>query len=99
VFEGLFRMRATCPVCQLRFEREPGYFIGAIYINYALTVSIALAGYFILDAWLGLSVRAQLWLWSAFVVLFPLWAFRYSKALWLSVDHLVDPRNGGVTGS
>jgi hypothetical protein len=32
--------------------------------------------------------------WGAFAVLFPLWSFRYSKALWLALDHLVDPTGG-----
>ena len=30
----------------------------------------------------------------SFAVLFPLWSFRYSKALWLALDHLVDPTGG-----
>jgi uncharacterized protein (DUF983 family) len=29
VFATLFRMHEQCPVCGLRFEREPGYFTGA----------------------------------------------------------------------
>ena len=91
MFDGPFRMPSRCPVCDLRFEREAGYFVGAIYINYGLTVTIALAGHFTLDAWLGLPVAWQLGLWGTFVVVFPLWAFRYSKALWLCLDHLVDP--------
>ncbi len=91
VFDGPFRMRSECPVCGLRFEREPGYFVGAIYINYGVTVVSALAGYFALGAWLDPWVGWQLLVWGAFVVVFPLWAFRYSKALWLAVDHLVDP--------
>lgn len=73
------------------FEREPGYFVGAIYLNSGMTILIAILGYFALDAWLGVGVAAQLTLWSAFVVAFPFWLFRYSKSLWLSLDYLVDP--------
>lgn len=84
-------MPPRCSDCGLRFEREPGYFVGAIYVNYGMTVAVTLAGYFALDTWLEPTVGQQLALWGAFVVLFPLWSFRYSKALWLSLDHLVDP--------
>ena len=28
-------MHETCPVCDHRFEREPGYFVGAMYVSYA----------------------------------------------------------------
>lgn len=86
-------MPACCTVCGLRFEREPGYWVGAIYVNYAVTVGLAMGGYFALDAWLAPGIRGQLWLWGAFAVTFPLGFFPYSKALWLAVDHVLDPRD------
>ena len=99
IFEGPFRTRETCPVCGLRFEREPGYFVGAIYLNYGVTVGIALAGYFLLDAWRAPGIGWQLALWMPFAAAFPLWAFRYSKALWLALDHLVDPSDPGSSSA
>ena len=95
LFARLYRMAPRCPVCGLDFERETGYFIGAIYINYALTVGLALLGYFLLEAWLAPSPGWQVAVWGTFTVLFPLWSFRYSKALWLALDYLVDPTGGG----
>lgn len=91
IFAGPFRMHARCPSCGLTFEREPGYFVGAIYLNYGATVLTAIAGYFALDATLKPPPMAQVLLWAAFAVVFPLWFFRYSKSLWLSLDYLVDP--------
>lgn len=91
VFGGPFHIHDRCPACQLVFEREPGYFVGAIYLNYAMTVLVTIPGYFALDAWLGVPLAVQLALWGAFAVLFPLWFFRYSKSLWLALDYLVDP--------
>ena len=96
LFAGPFRMEACCSACGLVFEREAGYFIGAIYINYGLTVLLALGGYFALEAWLAPSPGWQVAVWGTFVVLFPLWSFRYSKALWLALDHLVDPTGSGT---
>lgn len=95
LFVGPFRMVARCPACGLVFEREAGYFIGAIYINYGLTVLLALGGYFALEAWAAPSPGWQVAVWGAFTVLFPLWSFRYSRALWLALDHLVDPTGSG----
>lgn len=91
IFRGWFTLLATCPLCGLRFEREPGYFVGAIYLNYAASVLIAIPGYFVLDYLLGLSLVWQLVLLGAFCVLFPLWFFRYSKSLWLAFDYFIDP--------
>jgi hypothetical protein len=87
-------MLERCASCGLLFERETGYFIGAIYINYALTIGLALLGYFLLEAWFQPSPGWQVAVWGIFAVLFPLWSYRYSKALWLALDHLVDPRGG-----
>ena len=95
LFDGWVRMRARCPACGLAFEREAGYFVGAIYVNYGLTVGLALGGYFTLQAWLDLTTGQQLLVWGTFAVVFPVWAYRYSKALWLGLDQLVDPVPGG----
>lgn len=91
LFASGFRMRSRCPACALVFEREAGYWVGAIYVNYGLTVTVTLAGYFLLEAWLAPAVRWQLAIWIPFVVVFPIATFRLSKALWLSLDHLLDP--------
>ncbi|MEY4176819.1 MAG: hypothetical protein RLY70_393, partial [Planctomycetota bacterium] len=29
----------------------------------------------------------------AFTVLFPMWFFRYARALWLGFDQMMDPRD------
>jgi hypothetical protein len=34
------RANIFCPVCNLKFEREPGFFEGGMYFNYALNVAI-----------------------------------------------------------
>ena len=40
IFRGYPSMRERCPVCQLKFEREQGYFLGAMYISYGLALLI-----------------------------------------------------------
>jgi uncharacterized protein (DUF983 family) len=84
-------MYSNCPACGLKFEREQGYFVGAIYINYAATVLIAVPGYFILDLLTSMSIDQQLALWVPFAVIFPLIFFHHSRSLWLVLDHLIDP--------
>jgi len=86
LFTGWFRMAESCALCGLRFERAQGYFVGAIYINYGVTTLIAVGGFFLLWAGLGLSTRAQLLVLVPIVVLFPLWFFRYSRSFWLALE-------------
>jgi len=84
-------MYEACPQCGLKFEREQGYFVGAIYVNYAATVLIAIPGYFILDGWTSMTLHQQLVLWITFCVIFPLLFFHHSRSLWLVLDHLLNP--------
>jgi uncharacterized protein (DUF983 family) len=91
LFRGWFRMERECALCGLRFERAQGYFVGAIYINYAVSSVIAVGGYFVLWAWVGLSTAVQFAIWVPFLLVFPLWFFRYSRSLWLALEYLVNP--------
>jgi hypothetical protein len=89
-------MYARCYACGLRFEREQGYFLGAMYINYGVTVVLALLGSFALEWWREVSLTQQLVLWVLFGGLFPLVFFRYSRSLWLAFDYFFDPRDDEV---
>jgi len=82
-------MHERCAVCELRFEREPGYFVGAIYINYAVTAAAALGSVFLLDVVVGLGLRQELALGVGLGVLVPVVFFRYARSLWLALDYLV----------
>jgi len=91
LFRGWFTMNLVCAVCDLTFERAQGYWVGAIYVNYGVTVTIAVAGGFLLWARAGVDPAGQLALWIPFVVAFPLWFFRYSRSLWLGLEYGLNP--------
>jgi hypothetical protein len=84
-------MRSECSGCRLKYEREQGFFVGAIYVNYAATVLTALPGFFLLDHYAEVSLRLQLILWGAFATIFPILFFRHSRSLWLCMAYLFDP--------
>jgi len=86
-----FRMHSNCRQCDLQFEREQGYFVGAIYINYAATIGIAVPGFFLLDLFTAMTIEQQLALWLPFAIFFPLLFFHHSRSLWLALDHLFNP--------
>jgi hypothetical protein len=84
-------MDERCAACGRTFNRAPGYFLGAIYFNYGVTAALMVAGYFALffaDVRIGLGWLAAL---AGFCLAFPLWFFRYSRALWLAFDEQWDP--------
>ncbi|MCY2966000.1 MAG: DUF983 domain-containing protein [Planctomycetota bacterium] len=86
MFSGLFKTRERCPHCQLKFEREPGYFLGSIYLNYGLTAFISTAVWVVLRFGYGFPARNVMIGLGAFCVLFPSFYFRYARALWVALD-------------
>ena len=86
-----------CPVCGLRYEREQGYFVGAVYVNYALTTVAVLGGVIMLDQLFGLSLATQLLIAVPLALLLPLLVHRHARSIWLAVGYLagtLDDRAG-----
>ena len=84
-------MNRRCESCGRLFERAPGYLLGSIYINYGLTALLTLAGYFALYFSETMRGKPLLATMTAFIVVFPLWFFRYARSLWIAFDERWDP--------
>jgi len=91
LFRNWFAMHPRCSECGFRYERGPGYWLGSIYVNYGLTALIVTAGYLGLFFSEAIGQTALLWLSVGFCFLFPLWFFRYARAVWIAVDLYFDP--------
>ena len=91
IFAGLFKMNRRCPVCGLEFEREQGYFVGAMYFSYALAIAAVLP---IIAAMLLLGfAAASIYIVSClFLAVASPFLFRYSRVLWIYLDQVIDPR-------
>jgi uncharacterized protein (DUF983 family) len=86
MFTGLFRMIDRCSNCGLKFEREPGYFLGSIYINYGITALLLTVVWITLRFGYGIESRWLVFGLAAFLVVFQIFFFRYARALWLALD-------------
>ena len=80
-----------CPVCALKYEREPGYFLGAMYFSYLLSIPPVLA--LVLLLWWLTAWRFDLVLVAAFVAYLPVAPLvtRFARVLWLYMDRYFDP--------
>lgn len=90
-FRRWLDMYAACPVCDLKFDREPGYFLGAMYVSYLLSIPPVLALVFIL--WLLARWPFGAAIFGAFVAYLPFVPFvvRISRVIWIYIDRSVDP--------
>ena len=84
-------MYEHCPVCGLKFEREQGYFLGAMYISYAvaLITIVALAVVFWLSAHWSMQ-KSILWAILLFLPMAPAITL-FSRVLWIYLDQALDP--------
>ena len=92
LYRGWLKMNAACSNCHLSFQREPGFYLGAIYFNYGLTALVVSIAYPVLVLTRQLSSQTALAVCMTFVVLFPLCFFRFARGLWLGFDELIDPQ-------
>lgn len=86
MFSGLFRMNETCSHCGLKYEREPGFFLGSIYVNYGVTAVLITVSWVTLQFGFGFQPRSLILPFLVFLVLFQIVFFRYARALWLAMD-------------
>jgi uncharacterized protein (DUF983 family) len=91
IWRGMFSMNDPCPVCGLRFEREAGYWTGAMVASYALGIPVLAV--IVLVAWLATGrelVTALIVGDVLFLAVVP-FIWRYSRVVWLHLDWLIDP--------
>jgi uncharacterized protein (DUF983 family) len=94
LFRGWLQMHRQCPHCGVLFEREPGFFLGSIYINYGLTVLIVAIAYPVLLFNKIVPETPLLIASLVFTIAFPLLLFPWARSLWLGFDQWRDPREG-----
>lgn len=88
VYESYFQMRSRCPSCGYPFEREEGYWVGALVVNMAVAeIWFALLFVAVLVAtlpdvaWVPLLVVALVTNGIVPVIFYP-----FSKTLWMAID-------------
>jgi uncharacterized protein (DUF983 family) len=87
-------MYERCPVCGWRFEREEGYWTGAIAVNMSVTallIVIILVPIAIVFATSQIPVLLLMVASLPLPVLVPLLLFRHSKSFWMSFDFMMHP--------
>ncbi len=88
MFSGWFKMNSTCPVCGMEFEREAGYYTGAMFISWFFQIFIvgpvSLAMMFT-----GFLFWQIILVSAALLVIFTPLFFQYSRVLWLYLDYTI----------
>jgi uncharacterized protein (DUF983 family) len=88
VFSGVFKMNETCSHCHLKYEREHGYFVGAMSLSYSIGFIVVLPIFLILlfkDVELPYVIGISA---MVLTLMSPL-SFRLSRLIWLHLNYRV----------
>jgi uncharacterized protein (DUF983 family) len=81
---GFPKMNEYCGHCNYKFEKEPGYFFGAMFINYALTVGEGLITYLIAHQFFDKTFDLRIIpIISSIVLLLCFFNIRLSRMIWI----------------
>src|SRR5262245_19561591 len=96
IYESGMRMNERCPVCNLLFERERGYFLGAMYISYAIATAFLVTA-LIIGNWLfpDIDLGWMVLICAACFLPFVPMVTRYARVIWIFFDRWVWPARPG----
>lgn len=84
-------MNERCKCCSQKFVIEPGFYLGAAYVSYALQVAVAILTYFVLDSFTTFSVNWIIFFIGTVVVLLSPYFIVLSRSFWISFFVSYDP--------
>jgi Na+(H+)/acetate symporter ActP len=89
-------MRETCPGCGFEFERESGYWVGAVIINTTVIFATFLVvfGGMVLFTYPEVPWGLVLVVTAVANVIIPIWFYPVSKSLWSGMElswHQLEP--------
>ena len=87
----VLEMHEKCSHCGLKYNLEPSFFYGAMYVSYALTIAIGMLFYLVAYFGLGISlIWCFVGLGFVYLLLTP-FVLRWSRNIWINVFKHYNP--------
>jgi uncharacterized protein (DUF983 family) len=87
----ILKMHENCSHCGLRYQIEPSFFYGAMYVSYGLNVATGIAAFLISYVLFQSSLKtAFITIIASLVILFP-YVLRWSRNLYINMFVDYDP--------
>ena len=78
-------MNDRCPVCNEDYRREPGYYFGATYVSYAMTVAFGGALYIALSLLFDIDTVPYLLTFTILSILLLPVFYRLARIIWINL--------------
>lgn len=84
-FSKILKMNEKCSHCGLKYQIEPSFFYGAMYVSYGLNVALGVAAFIVSYLILNSSIKtAFIAIIASNVVLFP-FVLRWSRNIYINM--------------
>ena len=90
VFRNWFSIEKYCPECGVRFDREDGYFLGAMAVNLIVAEMVGMSAVIILLLQRDMSLIWQEAIAISVAVSMPLLFYPFSRTFWMAIDLYFD---------
>lgn len=95
VISRMFKMHETCSHCGLRYELEPSFFYGSMYVSYAYSVAFFVATYVIMSLIYDPGIWDVVIALAVILVLLTPLIFRLARITWLNFFVKYNPDKRG----
>lgn len=90
-FTKILKMHERCSHCNLKYQLEPSFFYGAMYVSYGLNVAIGIAVFMVTFLILHCSLKVSFLAIIAMLILpYPL-VLRWSRNIYINMFIAYDP--------
>jgi uncharacterized protein (DUF983 family) len=90
----VLKMNDHCSHCGLKYQIEPSFFYGAMYVSYGLNVAVGIAAFIVSFVFFGVTIEQSfLAIVISLIVLFP-FVLRLSRNLYINMFISYDPKAG-----
>jgi len=80
-----FKMNDNCSICNLKYMVEPSFFYGAMYINYSITVGLAIATFIVSVLLFKLTlIESFIPIVAVLIITAPI-SIRLSRIIWINI--------------
>lgn len=87
----ILKMNESCSHCGFKYQIEPSFFYGAMYVSYGLNVALGIAAFVISYVLLDSSIEASfIAIVATLVLLFP-FVLRWSRNIYINMFVSYDP--------
>jgi uncharacterized protein (DUF983 family) len=93
---NVLKMNESCSHCGLKFQIEPSFFYGAMYVSYALNVAVGVAAFIISHLFIGFNlVHSFIAIIGTLIVTFP-FVLRWARNIYINMFISFDPNTSNL---